>query len=75
MTDSVQANEANGEQQPFAYTLKQAAALLNISYKTAHRLNKRGLLRSSTALRTKLISRKEIERFLKATTEGNPSLN
>jgi hypothetical protein len=38
MTDSVQANEANGEQQPFAYTLKQAAALLNISYKTAQPL-------------------------------------
>ena len=55
--------------EPLAYTLKQAAALLNISYMTAFRLVQRGLLRSSSALRTKLISRAEIERFLRDTTQ------
>jgi excisionase family DNA binding protein len=56
-------------QEPMAFTLRQAATLLNVSYPTAYRLNKRGLLRSAGALRTKLIPRTEIERFLSATLE------
>lgn len=48
-----------------AYSLKESAAILGVSYPTAFRLVRDGKLRSSTALRTKLISRAEIERFLR----------
>ena len=48
-----------------AYTMKETARMLGLSYITVHRLLKRGQLRSSTALRHKLIPRTEIERFLK----------
>ena len=51
-----------------AYKLKEAADMLGISYISAYRLNKRGHLRSSNALRTKMIPATEIERFLKETT-------
>jgi hypothetical protein len=51
-----------------AYSMREPAEILGISYITVHRLIQRGLLRSSLALRTKLITRKEIERFLAATT-------
>jgi excisionase family DNA binding protein len=50
-----------------AYTMEETAQVMGVSYITVHRLLKRGLLRSSTALRSKLIPRAEIERFLKAT--------
>lgn len=52
-----------------AYTMREAAQVLGVSYVTIHRLLKRGLLRSSSALRTKVISHSEIERFLRATTK------
>ena len=48
-----------------AYSMQETADVLGISYFTVHRLIKRGLLRSSTALRHKLIPITEIERFLK----------
>ena len=48
-----------------AYSMQETADVLGISYFTVHRLIKRGLLRSSTALRHKLIPLTEIERFLK----------
>lgn len=48
-----------------AFTMKETAAILGVSYLTVHRLLQRGLLRSSRALRTKIIARSEIERFLK----------
>jgi predicted site-specific integrase-resolvase len=48
-----------------AYSMKETAEILGVSYITIHRLIKRGLLKSSTALRTKIISRNEIERFLR----------
>ena len=51
-----------------AFSMKETAEILGINYYTVHRLLQRGLLRSSSALRTKIISRKEIERFLSATT-------
>jgi predicted site-specific integrase-resolvase len=51
-----------------AYTMRQTAHLLSVNYQTVYRLNKRGLLRSSTALRTKLFPVSEIERFLRDTT-------
>lgn len=49
--------------------MHETAAILGVSYITIHRLLKRGLLKSSTALRHKLIPMTEIQRFLKATTE------
>lgn len=48
-----------------AYSMQETADLLGVSYITVHRLIRRGLLRSSKALRHKLISRAEIERFLR----------
>jgi predicted site-specific integrase-resolvase len=47
-----------------AYSMAETAEALGISYISVHRLVKRGLLRSSSALRTKVIPRTEIERFL-----------
>ena len=50
-----------------AYTMRETAEILGTSYITVHRLLQRGLLRSSLATRTKLIPKKEIERFLATT--------
>lgn len=50
-----------------AYTMEETAHILGVSYITVHRLLKRGKLRSSTAIRHKLIPHAEIERFLKST--------
>ncbi len=50
-----------------SFTMRETAVILGVNYQTVYRLCKRGLLRSSTALRTKLFSREEIDRFLKAT--------
>jgi excisionase family DNA binding protein len=52
-----------------AYSMEETAQVLGVSYITVHRLLKRGLLKSSSALRHKLIPVTEIERFLKATTK------
>ena len=49
-----------------AFTMRETAGMLGLSYISIHRLIKRGLLKSSLALRHKLISKSEIERFLKA---------
>ena len=49
------------------YTLQESAMLLGISYPSAWRLWKRGLLKSSKALRKKIIPRAELERFLRET--------
>jgi hypothetical protein len=50
-----------------AYTMQETASILGVSYITVHRLLKRGLLRSSSALRHKVIPVTEIERFLNST--------
>lgn len=47
-----------------AYSMREAAAVIGVSYITMHRLLKRGLIKSSDALRTKIISRAELEKFL-----------
>jgi hypothetical protein len=52
-----------------AYTMREAAGALGVSYITVHRLLKRGLLKSSSALRTKIIPVTELERFLKESTQ------
>lgn len=49
--------------------VEETAVLLGVSYMTVHRLFKRGLLHSSSALSRKLIPASEIERFLKDTLE------
>jgi len=53
-----------------AYTMEETAEILGVSYITVHRLLKRGLLHSSTALRHKLIPFSEIQRFLRETIEN-----
>ena len=50
-----------------AYTVEETAKILGISRKSVYRLLNRGLLRSSGSLRSKVIPKTEIERFLKAT--------
>ena len=50
-----------------AYSVRETADVLGVSYMTVHRLLKRGLLKSSSALRHKLIPASEIERFLRDT--------
>jgi excisionase family DNA binding protein len=49
------------------YTVKQAAVALNVSEKSIRRLLERGILKSSHALRKKLIPRKYLEEFFEAT--------
>jgi excisionase family DNA binding protein len=61
--------ESGGTPKRMGFTVKQTAELLGVGNETAYRLLKRGLLRSSSALRTKLIPRADIERFLKETTQ------
>ena len=53
-----------------AYTMEETAEILGVSYITVHRLLKRGLLHSSTALRHKLIPMTEIQRFLRESMES-----
>lgn len=53
-----------------AFTMKETAEILGVSYITVHRLLQRGLLKSSKALRCKIVSRKEIERFLNETSRS-----
>lgn len=56
----------NAEPLPqLAYTMRETAAILGVSYITVHRLLKRGKLRASDAIRNKVIPRAEIDRFLR----------
>jgi excisionase family DNA binding protein len=48
-----------------AFTMKETAEILGVSYITVHRLLKRGKLRASDAIRNKVIPKTEIERFLR----------
>jgi excisionase family DNA binding protein len=52
-----------------AYSMREAAQVLGVSYITVHRLLRRGLLKSSSALRTKIIPHTEVERFLRVTLQ------
>ena len=62
-----------------AYSMTETAEALGVSYITVHRLLKRGKLRASSAIRTKVIPAKELDRFLseslseRPTTDGSPS--
>jgi hypothetical protein len=57
-----------GPPQRLAFSMKETADILGVSSISVWRLLKRGLLKSSNALRRKIISRVEIERFLKETS-------
>jgi len=57
------------ESDRLAYTVQETADLLGVSVTTVYRLMRRGLLRCSKALRTKIIAKTEIERFLKNTID------
>ena len=50
-----------------AYSMHETAEILGVSYLTVWRLLQRGLLKSSKALRHKLIPLTEIQKFLKET--------
>lgn len=47
-----------------AFSLQETAAMLGLSYITVYRLVQRGKLKTSGPLRTKLITKTEIDRFL-----------
>jgi hypothetical protein len=64
----VQKQEDNGKVPRLAFTMKETAEILGVSYITVHRLIQRRLLRSSLASRKKIIAKTEIERFLKDTS-------
>ncbi len=51
-----------------AYTMRETAEILGVSYITVHRLLKRGKLRASDAIRNKVIPLTEIQRFLTEST-------
>ena len=63
------ANE--GKLPRLAFSVKETAEILGLGHITIYRLLERGLLRSSLALRRKLISKAEIERFLKETSRDD----
>ncbi len=54
-----------------AYTMRETAKILGVSYITVHRLLKRGKLRASDAVRNKVIPLTEIEKFLRESTNSN----
>lgn len=54
-----------------AYTMRETAEILGVSYITVHRLLKRGKLRASDAIRSKVIPKTEIERFLRESVANN----
>jgi helix-turn-helix protein len=58
-------NERNRALQRDAFTMKETAAKLGISYMSVFRLAKRGFLKPCVAMRIKLFSQREIDRFLK----------
>jgi hypothetical protein len=58
----------NYELPKLLYTIKEAAYILAVSEKSVRRFLERGLLKTSLALRTKLITRESIEAFVKMTT-------
>lgn len=52
------------------YSVSEVADLFGISRKSVYRLLSRGILKSSTALRHKMISRRSVEGFLSTTDNG-----
>jgi len=63
-----QVPEGDSKLPRLAFSVKETAEILGISERTVQRLICRRLLKSSLALRTKLIAKSEIERFLRDTS-------
>jgi excisionase family DNA binding protein len=61
---TIKLKPASGELPRLAFSMRETADMLGLSYITVHRLVQRGKLKSGGSLRTKLISKAEIERFL-----------
>jgi len=59
----------NGSARVF-YTVAEVSEMFGISRKSVYRLLDRGLLKSSSALRHKMISRRSVEEFLSTTSNG-----
>jgi len=49
-----------------AYNLQEVAIMLGLSYMTVWRLTRRGLLRTLPALRHKIATKTELDRFLQS---------
>jgi excisionase family DNA binding protein len=64
-TNSHNINETTNALPRLAYTMRETADILGVSYITVHRLLKRGKLRASDAIRNKVIPLTEIQRFLR----------
>jgi DNA-directed RNA polymerase specialized sigma subunit len=60
--------EIDNQLKRMAYTLEETAQILGISYISVWRLTKRGMLKTSSALRTKIVPVSEIEKFLRNTS-------
>jgi len=52
------------------FTVAEVASRFGISQKSVYRLLERGLLKSSNALRKKMISRASLETFIAASQQG-----
>jgi excisionase family DNA binding protein len=63
----VGSNQQESRLPKLAYSPAEAAVILGVCRDSVYRLIKRGLLRSSSAFRHKVIPHVEIERFLKST--------
>jgi excisionase family DNA binding protein len=59
----------NGSERGF-YSVSEVSVRFNVSKKTIYRLLDRGLLKSSSALRHKRISRASVEKFVADTDSG-----
>ena len=69
---TLKAEQSNPPAVPrLAYSMREAAEALGVSYISMHRLIKRGLIMSSSALRTKLIPAAELQRFLESSCAGH----
>jgi hypothetical protein len=64
----IQGSSVDNRLPKLLYTIKDTAYLLSVSEKSVRRFLERGLLQTSKALRTKLITRESIENFIKMTT-------
>jgi predicted DNA-binding transcriptional regulator AlpA len=71
---SIKVPEKDGKLPRLAFSAKETAQILGISQNTVYRLLYRGLLKSSLAIRSKVIAKSEIERFLRDTSEGSRGL-
>jgi hypothetical protein len=69
-TRTIKLPGADGKAPRLAYTVRETAEVLGVSPITVYRLMYRRLLKPSLALRTKLIAKSEIERFLRETSSG-----